>query len=112
MSVRAYRISLLLLASSFFAFFCAVVVPALVHNPDILGAFTAGFVNPYSSGYSADVIVCWFILAVWVVFEAQRYSVRGGLYCLLLGLVPGVAVGLAAYLILRSRQVLEVASDT
>ncbi len=111
MSVRVFRILLALLAFIFFAIFCAIVVPPLLQNPDVLGAFAAGFVNPYSSGYSADVIVCWFILAVWVVFEAQRFSVRGGLYCLLLGLVPGVAVGLAAYLFIRSRQIVESASN-
>ena len=111
MSVRIFRILLALLAFLFVAFFCAVVVPPLLQNPDVPGAFAAGFVNPYSSGYSADVIVCWFILAVWVVFEAQRYSVRGGLYCLLLGLVPGVAVGLAAYLYIRSRQISEAVGN-
>jgi hypothetical protein len=100
-----------MLASLFFVFFCVVVVPPLIQNPDVVGALAAGFVNPDSSGYSADAIVCWFILAVWVVFEVQRYSVKGGLYCLLLGLVPGVAVGLAAYLFLRPRQVSEASSD-
>jgi hypothetical protein len=80
-------------------------VPPLVGDPDILGAFAAGFVNPYSSGYSTDVIVCWLILAAWVAFEAKSRSVKHGWVCLALGVIPGVAVGLAAYLLIRSRQV-------
>ena len=80
------------------------MIPPLVANPDIWGAFAAGFVNPYSSGYSTDVLVCWFVLAVWVVYEAKAYSIRHGWICLLIGIVPGVAVGFALYLLLRSKQ--------
>lgn len=92
-------------ALAFTALFCVVVVPPLIDNPDVLGAFAAGFVNPYASGYSADVISCWFILAIWVVFEARLKLVKHGWLCLVLGIMPGVAVGLAAYLLLRSNQV-------
>ena len=72
-------------------------------QPDILAAFGAGFVNPYSSGYSADVIACWLILAIWVVYEAKSRSVRHGWVCLVVGVVPGVATGFAAYLLLRAK---------
>ena len=72
-----------------------VVVPPLVESGDILGALAAGFVNPYASGYSADAISCWLILAVWVLFEARTLSIRHGWVCLLLGLMPGVAAGFA-----------------
>lgn len=65
----------------------------------------AGFVNPYSSGYSIDVIVTWCILCVWVMYESNK--VKHGWVCLLLGLVPGVAVGFALYLFLRDRQLTE-----
>ena len=56
--------------------FCVVVVPPLIEDPDIIGAFGAGFVNPYASGYSADVVACWLVLAIWVVFEARARAVK------------------------------------
>ena len=73
-------------------------------KPCILGAFAAGFVNPYASGYATDVVVCWVILAAWVAYEAKTHSVRNDGICLLLGNIPGVAVGFAVYLLLRERQ--------
>ena len=50
------------------------------------------------------LLLCWVILAIWVLFERQRYQVRGGWLALLLGVVPGVAVGFALYLLMRQRQ--------
>ncbi len=91
---------------AFTALFSGLVVPPLIDDPD-LGAFGAGFVNPYASGYSADVIACWVILAIWIVFEARSRSVKHGWLCLVVGVVPGVAVGFAAYLVLRSNQIAE-----
>ncbi|WP_349255373.1 DUF2834 domain-containing protein [Spectribacter acetivorans] len=76
-------------------------------NRDIFGAFAAGFVNPYASGYSIDVLVCWGILALWVLYEAKQHSVKNGWVCLLLGIVPGLAVGFALYLLIRQRQIKE-----
>jgi hypothetical protein len=102
---RQFRAVILMIALGFSALFMLIVVPPLVENPDIPAAFAAGFVNPYASGYSADVIACWLILAAWVVFEARALGVRHGWLCLALGIMPGVAVGLAAYLLLRSAQV-------
>ena len=88
-----------------FAFvFGIIVVPAFLNNPDIIGAFVAGFVNPYSSGYSLDTIFCWMILAVWVLFESKTKGIRYGWITLLLGVIPGVATGFALYLLLRLRQ--------
>ncbi len=107
MTEKQFRVSILAVALAFTALFCVVVVPPLIDNPDVLGAFGAGFVNPYASGYSADVIACWLILAIWVAFEAKSRSVKHGWLCLVLGIVPGVAVGLAAYLLLRSNQLRE-----
>jgi len=104
MSQGMFRSAIITLAVIFTAFFCVVVVPPLIDNPDIVGAFAAGFVNPYSSGYSADVIACWAILAVWVWFEAGNDNIKYGWVCLLLGIVPGVAVGFAVYLLLRQHQ--------
>jgi len=111
MSELVFKSILFAAAFFFMGFFALIVVPPLIENPDIWGAFVAGFVNPYSSGYSMDVLVCWAILAAWVVYEAKKYSVRKGWICLLLGIVPGVAVGFALYLLLRARQIREVRRD-
>ncbi|MCR2747307.1 DUF2834 domain-containing protein [Limnobacter parvus] len=105
MSESVFKAILLLAALFFTGFFALVVVPPLVENPDVWGAFAAGFVNPYASGYSTDVLVCWFILATWVVYEAKTHAVRYGWVCLLLGVVPGVAVGFALYLLIRGKQI-------
>ena len=97
-----FKIGIAAIAIIFTLIFCIVVVPPLIENPDIIGAFAAGFVNPYSSGYSADVFCCWAILLVWIIYEYPK--VKYGWICLLLGIVPGVAVGLALYLLLRTHQ--------
>ena len=102
MSKKTFEIGITLVAIFFALFFCWVVIPPLIENPDITGALLDGFVNPYASGYSTDVICCWMILLIWVIYESPQ--VRYGWVCLLLGCVPGVAVGFAAYLLLRSRQ--------
>jgi len=107
MSDRSFRVAVIAVGLAFTALFSVLVVPPLIDDPDILGAFGAGFVNPYASGYSADVIACWVILAIWVVFEARSRSVKYGWLCLVVGVVPGVAVGFAAYLVLRSNQIAE-----
>ena len=111
MSDSAFRISLYLCGSLFTAIFAIVVVPPLISNPDVFAAFAAGFVNPYSSGYSADVLVCWAILIFWVIRERRAYSVKNGWVCLLLGVVPGVAVGFAGYLLLRQGQIKHIRRD-
>lgn len=102
MNEKIFKTSLILIAIGFAVVFSVVVVPPLIENPNIVGAFAAGFVNPYSSGYSSDVIFCWLILLVWVIYEYPK--VKYGWLCLILGLVPGVAVGLALYLWLRTNQ--------
>ncbi len=107
MSDRSFRVAVIAVGLAFTALFSGLVVPPLIDDPDILGAFRAGFVNPYASGYSADVIACWVILAIWIVFEARSRSVKHGWLCLVIGVVPGVAVGFAAYLVLRSNQIAE-----
>jgi hypothetical protein len=101
---RQFQIVIVAIAVGFSVLFALVVIPPLIQDPDIIGAFAAGFVNPYSSGYSADVIACWLILAAWVGYEAKSMSIRHGWMCLVVGVLPGVAVGFAAYLVLRSRQ--------
>ena len=104
MSRKLFAILLVLLGAGFALAFCLIVIPPLLANPDIVGAFAAGFVNPYSSGYSLDVITCWCVLAAWVAYEARNDGIRHGWIALLLGIVPGVATGFAVYLLLRLRQ--------
>lgn len=81
--------------------FAVVVVPEFLRRPQVFDAFAAGFVNPFAAGYAMDTIACWFVLAVWVVYEAKGGGVRHGWVALVLGVMPGVAVGLAAYLLIR-----------
>jgi len=103
MNEGLFKLGLILMALLFTSIFCAVVIPPLIANPDILGALKAGFVNPYASGYSADVLCCWIILLIWVVYEHPK--IKHGWICLVLGLVPGVAVGFAVYLLMRTNQI-------
>ena len=103
-SEKLFRRLLLLVALGFCVVFAVLIIPPLLANPDIVAAAAGGFVNPFAAGYATDVILCWVVLAIWVVFERQRYQVRGGWLALLPGLVPGVAVGFALYLLIRQRQ--------
>ncbi|MEJ7636298.1 DUF2834 domain-containing protein [Aeromicrobium sp.] len=106
MTDRMFRAGLVALAAIFTVLFGAIVVPALVDNGwDVWGGALAGFDNPFAAGYSTDVLVTWAVLALWVTFEALAKGVRHGWIALVLGIVPGVAAGLAAYLLIRMRQV-------
>lgn len=104
MSQSAFKTLCVLLAIGFTIAFCVIVVPALIADGDVIGGFAAGFVNPYSSGYSTDVLMCWAVLAVWVVYERRALGIRHGWIALVLGIVPGVATGFALYLLMRTRQ--------
>lgn len=104
MHERIYFTLLAFIAISFSAFFVATVIPAVAVDWDIISAIAGGFVNPFAAGYSTDVILCWCVLAIWVFFERKTKNIKHGWVCVLLGVVPGVAVGFALYLILRSKQ--------
>lgn len=104
MSTTAFRVFLVFLAIGFAVAFAVVVVPPLVESRDIVAAFVAGFVNPFSSGYAIDAIMCWLVLAVWVVYEARSQGIKHGWVALFLGAIPGVATGFAIYLLLRMNQ--------
>ena len=104
MSKTAFKTLVLLLGLGFAVAFGALCIPPLIDNPDLPGAFAAGFVNPYSSGYALDAICCWALLTVWVIYEARNHGIRHGWIAVLLGIVPGVATGFAVYLLLRLRQ--------
>ena len=104
MTQKLSELILLAIAIAFTIFFALIVMPHVVENPNILEFFTLGFVNPISSGYSMDTILCWVVLLVLVIYDAANYRIKNGWLCVLLGAVPGVAVGFALYLITRNRQ--------
>ena len=104
MTRSVFESAVIALGATFAIAFCVIVVPALLETGDVVGAFAAGFVNPFSSGYSLDAIICAFILFVWIAYERTAYGVRRGWIAIPLSFVPGVATGFAAYLIIRSRQ--------
>ncbi len=108
MTEKVFKISVALIAAIFTIIFCILIIPTVLENPDIIGAFAAGFVNPFASGYSTDVICCWLILVVWVAYEYPK--VKRGWLCVLLGVIPGVAVGFALYLLMRTNQLKEITS--
>ncbi|MDI1257681.1 DUF2834 domain-containing protein [Aquabacterium sp.] len=112
MQASWFRALLILIAALFTAAFTLVVIPPLLESRDVLGAFAAGFVNPYAAGYAMDTISCWCVLTVWVVHEARAKGIRHGWVAVLLGIVPGVATGFAVYLLLRMRQEGDQAAST
>jgi hypothetical protein len=99
-----YKVLLIALGAGFALAFAFIVIPPLLASGDVLGAFGAGFVNPYATGYALDTLTCWCVLAVWIAYERKRYGVRHGWLALLLGIAPGVATGFALYLLLRVQQ--------
>lgn len=98
---------MVLVAASGLAFavaFAVIVLPPALASGDVIGAFSAGFVNPYATGYSLDAILCGFILIVWVLHERKTLGIPHGWVAILLCFIPGVAVAFAYYLILRTRR--------
>jgi hypothetical protein len=104
MSISLFRALLVLFGGGFAVAFVLIVLPPLLREADVIAAFAAGFVNPYATGYALDAILCWCVLAVWVIYEARSAGVRHGWLALVLGIVPGVATGFAIYLLLRLQQ--------
>ncbi|MEO9469707.1 DUF2834 domain-containing protein [Parasphingorhabdus sp.] len=104
MSSTLFKVTIIAAAAIFLAIFLFIVAPPVFASGDLVGAFAAGFVNPYASGYSSDVLACWVILAAWIAYEAKTLDIRHGWLCALLGIIPGVAVGFALYLLIRMRQ--------
>jgi len=104
MTQHTFRALLIGLGSTFVVAFAFVCIPPLLRNPDVIGAFAAGFVNPFAAGYALDVVFCWLVLASWVRYEAKVHGIKHGWVALLLGIAPGVATGFAVYLLLRLTQ--------
>lgn len=103
MSKKLFEALIVALGALFAAAFAIIVVPPLLESGDVIGAFAAGFVNPYASGYSMDAILCAFILIVWVLHERTAKGVKHGWVAIPLCFVPGVATAFAYYLIVRTR---------
>ncbi len=107
---KLFKGALCSVAIVFTYYFSVLIVPQLIENPDIQGALSAGFVNPFASAYTIDASLCWVVLAILVLYDAKVLNVKYGWVCLLLGLIPGVAVGLPLYFVLRHKQVHQVAA--
>ena len=106
MTVRWFRATLLGLAAVFTLLFTVIIPPALRRDGwDFWGGARDTFANSYAAGVSIDVLMTYAVLAVWVFYEARTAQVRRGWIALVLGLATGVTVGLAAYLLIRARQV-------
>lgn len=112
MNPALFKILLVVLGTSFAVAFSVLVVPPLLASGDVLGAAAAGFVNPYSSGYALDAILCWCVLAVWVIYERKAHGIRHGWIALLLGAAPGVATGFAIYLLMRTQQLQKLPNES
>jgi len=104
MNKTLFEVAVLFFGAAFAVAFSVIVVPALLESGDVVGAFAAGFVNPFSSGYSLDVILCAVILMIWMVYERSALSIRHGWVVVPLCFAPGVATAFAVYLVIRSRQ--------
>lgn len=103
MTKSVFEAAVAFLGLLFAVAFALVVMPPLLESRDIVGAFAAGFENPYATGYSLDTILTAFILIVWVLHERSRRGIRHGWIAIPLCFAPGVATALAYYLVLRSR---------
>lgn len=95
---------MIVLGLPFLANFSIIVVPPMYQSKDVFGAFAAGFVNPYSTGYSIDAIICEVILIAWVIYERRALNIGYGWIVVPLSLVPVVATAFAFYPVIRSRQ--------
>lgn len=104
MSKTTFEYLVIFFGAMFTIAFTLIVMPALIESRDVIGAFAAGFVNPFSTGYSLDAIICAFILITWVLYERSSLNIRYGWVVIPLSFAPGVATAFAAYLIIRSRQ--------
>ena len=110
MPLKLFYFLLAIIGFGFTSIFCYLVIPAFFEHPDLEKAVLGGFVNPFASTYAWDAICCWFVLATWVMHE--RSTVKYGWLALLLGILPGVALGFASYLILRTFQQKKIGGDT
>lgn len=106
MSPRQFRAGLVVLAVAYTFLFIAIIPPALIDRGfDFWGMALDTFDTPSAAAVSSDVLLSYAVLALWVAYEAVTRKVRRGWVALLLGLVTGMTVALAAYLLIRTRSV-------
>lgn len=99
---RVLATIIVVIAAAFSAFFFVGVLPALVPIVDLAKvALLDGLVNPTAMGYTADTIATSLVLMAWIAYERVARGVRRGWIAAVLCFVPGVAVGLTAYLLIR-----------
>lgn len=99
---RVFALMIVAIALSFSALFFVQVLPAVSPLVDLpRAALLDGLVNPTALGYTADTLATGLVLIAWIVYERVALGVRHGWIAALLCLVPGVVVGLTAYLLLR-----------
>lgn len=106
-ALRTRNVVLIAIAVAFTVLFVVIPVPALLDDRPgglVDAFFSASFQNPFAAGYSLDVWATGFALLTWIVHEWRAYGVRRGWIAVLLSFVPGVAVGLVAYLLIREPQ--------
>jgi len=101
MKESTFKLLLILIAIGFVVFAAVVFFAPIIENPDIIGVLKAGFVNPYATAYSVDLIACWVVLIIWIIFERNQLKIKNGWVCIPIGLTLGVVVGLVIYLLLR-----------
>lgn len=58
MTEALFRTTIVATATILTALFAYWCTPPQLADPDIIGAFAAGFVNPYASGYAAQAGCC------------------------------------------------------
>jgi len=101
MNESIFRVLLIVIAIGFSLYALTFFFPPIVDNPDIIGVLKAGFVNPYASAYSIDLIACWVVLIIWIFHERSTSQIKFGWVCIPIGLTLGVVVGLSLYLLMR-----------
>lgn len=101
---RLFWLAVASIAALFAGLFFTTVLPPILQSSDFVrGALLDGFVNPTARGYTLDTILTGCLVLAWIAYERAVKGVRNGWIAAILVFVPGVVVGLAAYLWLRSR---------
>ena len=101
MNESIFRVLLIIVATGFALYALLFFFPPIIENPDIIGVLKAGFVNPYATAYSIDLIACWVVLILWIAHERFVLHVEHGWICVPIGLTLGVVIGLSLYLLMR-----------
>ena len=104
MTQRTFIYIIAAIGLAFTIAFAILVMPSLLKDLSIVTALSAGFANPYSTGFSLDTLSSWLVLTMWIIYEARSSGIKHGWIAILLGLIPGTATGFAVYLILRTMQ--------